>query len=120
MSSRHGLATSEPKAPTGSGTLSRRWIRNATTEATGDDALGRRRHGLERHGLGSGVVGGLLMLIVLALAAVDVVALVRASRDRSLTFDRQGPDPILDERFARGEIDIEEYTRRRDLLRSTR
>jgi putative membrane protein len=71
-------------------------------------------------GWGGGVFGGLLMLIVLALAVVGVVALVRASRDGSLTFNRQRPDQILDERFARGEIDIEEYTRRRDLLSSTR
>jgi uncharacterized membrane protein len=48
------------------------------------------------------------------------VALVRANGNGSLYSNHPGPDQILDERFARGEIDIEEYTRRRDLLRSNR
>jgi Short C-terminal domain len=34
----------------------------------------------------------------------------------SFSLDRRSPEQILDERFARGEIDIEEYTRRRQLL----
>jgi len=56
------------------------------------------------------------MLIGLALAVVGVVALVRGGD--SLAADRRAPEQILDERLARGEIDIEEYIRCRDLLRS--
>lgn len=33
---------------------------------------------------------------------------------------QSSPEQLLDERFARGEIDVEEYTRRRELLRSGR
>lgn len=62
----------------------------------------------------------LLILVGLALIVWVVVRLVRDGR--------QGPPPpasvtgqpaarrILDERLARGEIDVEEYQRRRDLL----
>ncbi|MEU7788863.1 SHOCT domain-containing protein [Amycolatopsis sp. NPDC049159] len=65
-----------------------------------------------------GWVGGLgmLLLMVVILAAVVVVAVVLTRRGP------QSPDPadtarrILDERFARGEIDQEEYERRRDAL----
>lgn len=62
---------------------------------------------------------GMLVLMVLVLAAVVSLAVVLA---------RRGPRPpspagtarrILDERFARGEIDQEEYHRRRDALDRT-
>jgi putative membrane protein len=67
---------------------------------------------------GDGVLGALITLIVIALAVVGVLALVRASRGGSLGLTRPSSEQLLDERFARGEIDIEEYTRRRDLLRA--
>jgi len=60
-----------------------------------------------------------------ASSSVGVVALVRALRrqdqPRSAEPMQAGVSDanartILDERFARGEIDAEEYTRRRDLL----
>ncbi|QKV80559.1 SHOCT domain-containing protein [Amycolatopsis sp. Hca4] len=63
---------------------------------------------------------GMLVLMALVLAALVVLAVVLA---------RRGPQPpppadtarrILDERFARGEIDQEEYERRRDALTRTR
>jgi putative membrane protein len=71
-------------------------------------------------GWGGGVFGGVLLLILLVLAVVGVVTLVRAGHGGSLTLDYRTPEQLLDERLARGEIDIEEYTRRRELLRSAR
>ncbi|WP_372661390.1 SHOCT domain-containing protein [Amycolatopsis kentuckyensis] len=62
---------------------------------------------------------GMLVLMVLILAAVVSLAVVLA---------RRGPQPpnpagtarrILGERFARGDIDQEEYHRRRDALDRT-
>lgn len=57
------------------------------------------------------------MVAFWALLAVVVVALVRGMRD-----DRpRGNDAVrlLDERFARGEIEEGEFRRQRELLRST-
>ncbi|MET8846859.1 SHOCT domain-containing protein [Amycolatopsis sp. NPDC004625] len=63
---------------------------------------------------------GMLVLMALVLAALVALAVVLA---------RRGPQPpspddtarrILDERFARGEIDQEEYERRRNALTRTR
>ena len=68
-------------------------------------------------GSGGGLFGGILTLIVWGLAVVGVIALVRGWRSGGFNLDRRSPEQILDERFARGEIDIEEYTRRRQLLR---
>ena len=68
---------------------------------------------------GGGFLDVLLTLIVYALAVVGVIALVRGWRGGNLGFTgHRSPEQILDERFARGEVDIEEYSRRRDLLRS--
>ena len=52
-------------------------------------------------------------LIVLVVAAV--IALTRRSRDTSTT--RPDPEQVLAERYARGEIDTEEFERRRQALR---
>jgi putative membrane protein len=68
-------------------------------------------------GYGGGVLGGLLTLVVFALAVVGVVALVRGWRAGDLGVDGRRARQILDDRFARGEIDTEEYTRQRELLR---
>lgn len=74
-------------------------------------------------GVGMMAAMGLVWLLVLAGIIVGVVFLVRALSDRG----RAGNDgerraiAILDERFARGEIDREEYeTRRRLLTQSTK
>ena len=64
------------------------------------------------------------MLVFFAILAWAVVSIVR-QRDGQRLGGAQSPpasgspDPlrILDERLARGEIEIDEYTRRRDLLR---
>lgn len=61
---------------------------------------------------------GLVWLVVLAGIVVGVVLLIRALSDRG----RAGHDrerraiAFLDERFARGDIDREEYENRRRLL----
>ncbi len=79
------------------------------------------------HG-GWGWGGWLAMAIVmLAFWAVIVAALVVVVRSLTQRRDQLPPAPpgssddavrILDERFARGEIDAEEYRSRRELLRS--
>lgn len=83
-------------------------------------------------GWGHSLFGLVLFLIVVAAAITVVMLLVRswdASR-RHVHVGAQGgatapprvPNDalrILDERFARGEIDAEEYTTRRTLLRSS-
>jgi putative membrane protein len=66
---------------------------------------------------GGGLFAGILTLIVWGLAVVGAIALIRGWRSGGFNLDRRSPEQILDERFARGEIDIEEYTRRRQLLR---
>jgi putative membrane protein len=70
----------------------------------------------------------LAMLAFFGILAWAVVSIIR-QRDGQRLGGAQSPpaggggspDPlrILDERLARGEIEIDEYTRRRDLLRGT-
>jgi putative membrane protein len=69
-------------------------------------------------GWGGGmVIGPLFMIAVLVLAVVLVVALARSlSGKRELRPERMNPRDILDERFARGEIDREDYDARRKAL----
>jgi putative membrane protein len=68
----------------------------------------------------SPVLDGLLLIALWALIVVAVVGSLRASR-RNLPF---GSDSAalrqLNERFARGELDAEQYARDRELLRSSR
>jgi putative membrane protein len=62
-----------------------------------------------------------VMIVFWAIVVTAVVFAIRSGRPHSPA-DRQaaGSDPerILAERFARGEIDADEYTRCRDLLKS--
>lgn len=71
---------------------------------------------------GSWAVMGLGMLVWLVIGVVVVWLVVRglAAFERSRTDGPQSSDPeeILRERFARGDIDTEEYERRRALLRT--
>lgn len=60
-------------------------------------------------------VMGIGWLIFLALIVVLAFALARGYRPASGT--RRSAHDTLDERFARGEIDDDEYRRRRDALR---
>lgn len=71
-------------------------------------------------GWGGWVAMTLALLAFWALVIFGGMALyrmLRGSHARSQDA-RRGAEQILDERLAHGEIDIEEYTRRRDLLRS--
>ncbi len=71
--------------------------------------------------------GWIVMLLVMfafwALVIVGIVALVRYTGHETQppagTGQWQSAERILDERFARGEISEEEYTRRRQVLRGT-
>ena len=73
---------------------------------------------------GTGWVGWVAMLLAMVafwtLVIVVVLAIFRSDRDsQSLrSRGRRDPEQILDERFARGEIDVEEYHDRRDALRA--
>ncbi|MBC2644874.1 MULTISPECIES: SHOCT domain-containing protein [Rhodococcus] len=82
------------------------------------------------NGMGYGMGWGGWVLLVLLMVAfwgfviVGVMALFRTiGTDRHPPYDtdapnRQSADKILDERFARGEIDAQEYRIRRDQLRT--
>ncbi len=71
-------------------------------------------------GTGQWVAMSLMMVLFWGLIIFAVVALVRSTRSEghSLSSPPLAHDArrILDERFARGEIDAEEYVQRRDLL----
>lgn len=78
------------------------------------------------HGWGvgvlSGVLSGLFTLLLIALVILGVIALVRYLRNHSDHASGPGRRPtraeqILAERFARGEIDEEEYRQRLGTLR---
>lgn len=80
-----------------------------------------------RHGTaGLGIAGWLLIVLLLTLAAVVVLVAVllanrrstqsQASAAASPGADTSAARALLDERLARGEIDPEDYQRRRALL----
>ena len=73
-------------------------------------------------GWGGWLMMSLGMVAFWTLVVVAVIALVRGLRDERPTRQDSGTDPrrLLDERFARGDIDEEDYKARRDLLRSGR
>lgn len=59
------------------------------------------------------------MVAFWALVVFAVVAIFRSSRDeRDVSAKGRDPIDILDERFARGEIDESEYRARADVLRT--
>jgi putative membrane protein len=64
---------------------------------------------------GSWLIVCTMMLAFLALIVVFVVPLARGSRG-GFGMGRPTAKEILDERLARGEIDVEEYTRTLDIL----
>ncbi len=61
-------------------------------------------------------VMGIGWLVFLAAIVVVAVVVLRHYQTRAPT--RGSAHDVLDERFARGEIDVEEYRKRRDALRS--
>jgi putative membrane protein len=80
------------------------------------------------HMLGGWLIAAVIGLILLALAVLAVIVLVRLLRHtgRHGHWQAEQPKPagednssfkILDERFAKGEIDEEEYTRKKELLK---
>lgn len=75
---------------------------------------------------GHGLFALALFVVILAVIAWAVVTLLRHTQPPNHHASPSAPGAgastaqrILDERFARGEIDAEEFTRRRDLLRSS-
>jgi putative membrane protein len=78
----------------------------------------------DQWGWGAWLAMGLMMLAFWGLLAALVVYVIRSSGHRATDQPRIDTPPedqalrILDERFARGDIDAEEYTLRRDLLRA--
>jgi putative membrane protein len=76
---------------------------------------------------GMGAGGWILMTLVMvafwALVIIGIVALFRGlSRDGQASGPAAPRDPqqILEERFARGEIDADEYRARQEVLRASR
>ena len=72
---------------------------------------------------GSGWVGWLMMMMVFMVAFWGLIAwvVVTLVRGQSGTRHQQrSAEDILAERFARGEIDQDEYAKRLDALRSAR
>ncbi len=74
-------------------------------------------------GMMGGMMDGMMLpmligpLLFIALIAVGVMLLVRLMRNRT-NGTSQTPHTILAERFARGEIGLEEYQERRSVLLS--
>ena len=63
-------------------------------------------------------VMGVGWLVFLALIVLVVIFVVRQSVDHGQRGTSRGAEDVLSERLARGEIDEDEYRRRRDALRS--
>ena len=70
----------------------------------------------DNYGWGAWLAMSVAMVAFWALVVVVVVAVVRSLRDDSPGGDQARR--LLDERFARGDIDEQEYRTRRELLRS--
>lgn len=75
---------------------------------------------------GTGWAGWLVMVVVMVafwgLVILGVVAIFRGigKTDEPVErTNRRDPMQILDERFARGELDLDEYHARQDVLRGT-
>ena len=75
------------------------------------------------YGGGMGIVSWLFMgafwLALLALIVWLVVRLLPSAQRPAPGLNPQSPEEILDERFARGEIDADEYRARQEVLRGT-
>ena len=72
-------------------------------------------------GPGAWIAMAFVMLVFWTIVVAAIIALVRSNQARGqdhIVGRDDGPERILAERFARGEIDADEYKQRRDLLRS--
>jgi putative membrane protein len=81
-----------------------------------------RDRGDDMHHGGSHGWWWLIAIVLLVLLVVAIVALFRrqpvgAESARTTVPSRSGAEALLAERLARGEIDADEYRRRRDALR---
>ena len=73
-------------------------------------------------GAGEWLAMSLMMLVFWGALITLVVWLVRSDRTdqhRDMAGRPANPDEVLAERFARGEIDEDEFTRRRELLHTS-
>ena len=70
-------------------------------------------------GWGGWIIMTVAMVAFWALVVFAVLALFRTERPGESTPDRRDPMQILDERFARGEIDEDEYHARSSVLRAS-
>ncbi len=70
-------------------------------------------------GWGGWVAMMLSMVVFWSLLFYGLLAIVRAAGDSGVGARATGTDPleVLDERFARGEIDVDEYHARQEVLR---
>jgi putative membrane protein len=57
------------------------------------------------------------MLIVVAMIVAGAVLIARSLAQRTSHAGSSGPLQILEERYARGEIDEDEFRKRREVLR---
>ena len=74
-------------------------------------------------GYALGIIGMVLFWVVLVLAIAATARYLDRKRGESLPPTPSappGPELVLAERFARGEIDADEYRKRLDTLRQTR
>jgi len=67
-------------------------------------------------GYGSGMMGGMGLLLMVALTVLIVVVVVQLFRHGGTARPHHSALAILKERYARGEIDHEEYEERRKRL----
>ena len=70
-------------------------------------------------GWGGWIIMTVAMVAFWALVVFAVLALFRTQRSGESTLDRRDPMQILDERYARGEIDDDEYHARSSVLRAS-
>ena len=91
------------------------FMKLAQTRTVGCEIEGEMNTMMNGIGWGGWVIRSLMMVGFWVLIAWVVVSLVRRRESTSSTADAQD---ILDKRFARCDIDADEYTRRRDELRA--
>jgi putative membrane protein len=70
--------------------------------------------------MGEWLIGALWFLLLVVAAAAVVIFLLRRGGSDLASRVKSDPHAVLDLRFARGEIDVEEYRFRRDMLEEGR